>query len=286
MTSAGGFARTPSQHHAGSLPSWVGPRPIVDAPRRAFVAQIMGLPISVHVRGPQANEPQVANAVDTAFAELRADDRLFSTYRSDSAVRRIQRGELRLGDAGPRVATVAALCEEAAERTDGAFSAWLPGPDGRQVFDPTGLVKGWAVEQAFDWLMERLAALDAHDVLMSAGGDIVVACTRTDTPDWSIGIEDPRDRNRLLMNVPLRRGAVATSGIAARGQHIVNPSTGRPPTALLSATVIGPSLTWADVYATAAFVKGPEAKTWMSTVTDHACVLVGATGVADLVSPH
>jgi thiamine biosynthesis lipoprotein len=236
----------------------------------------MGLPMSVHVRGPQTDEPRVTLAVDTAFSELRADDRLFSTYRSDSAVRRIQRGELRLGDAGPRVTTVAALCEEAAARTDGAFSAWLRGPDGRPAFDPTGLVKGWAVEQAFDRLMERLAALDAHDVLMSAGGDIVVACTRTDTPDWSIGIEDPRDRNRLLMNVPLRRGAVATSGIAARGQHIVDPSTARPPTALLSATVIGPSLTWADVYATAAFVKGAEAGAWMSAMADHACVLVGA----------
>ncbi len=243
----------------------------------------MGLPMSVHVRGPLANEPSVADAVDSAFSELRSDDRLFSTYRTDSVVSRVQRGEMQLRNAGTRMATVAALCEEAAERTDGAFSAWLPGPDGRPRFDPTGLVKGWAVEQAFDRLTERLAALEAHDLLLSAGGDVVVACARTDTPDWSIGIEDPRDRSRLLMNVPMRRGAVATSGIAARGLHIVDPSTGRAPTSLLSATVIGPSLTWADVYATAVFVKGPDAHDWMSALPEHACVLVGANGLVETV---
>lgn len=283
MTTSAGIARTPLGYRADSLPRWVEPRAVADVPRRAFVAQIMGLPMSVHVRGPQAKEPQVAEAVETAFSALRADDRLFSTYRSDSAVSRVQRGDLRLSDAGPRMATVTALCEEAAERTDGAFSAWLPGPVGRPSFDPTGLVKGWAVEQAFDWLTERLAALEAHDVLMSAGGDIVVACTRTDSPDWSIGIEDPRDRSRLLMKVPMRRGALATSGIAARGQHIVDPATGRAPTSLLSATVIGPSLTWADVYATAAFVKGADATSWMSTLVDHACVLVGADGAVHTI---
>jgi thiamine biosynthesis lipoprotein len=145
-------------------------------------------------------------------------------------------------------------------------------------FDPTGLVKGWAVEQAFDRLVQRLATLGDHDVLMSAGGDIVVNCRRIDTPDWSIGLEDPRDRSRLVMTIPLRRGAVATSGFAARGQHVVDPGTGRPPAALLSATVIGPSLTWADVYATAALVKGDGAAGWLSTLPFHAGVLVDATG--------
>lgn len=271
MTSAA-IARTPLRYGAATLPRWAA----TDLPRRAFVAQIMGLPVSVHVRGPRANQVQVAEAVERAFAELRADDRLFSTYRSDSAVSRIRRGELRLDEAGLRVAKVVALCEEAAERTDGAFSAWLPDADGRIAFDPSGLVKGWAADQAVDGLVELLARSGPHDVLLSAGGDIVVSCTRTDTPDWSIGVEDPRDRARLVTSLPLRRGAVATSGVAARGTHIVDPATGRAPTDLLSATVIGPSLTWADVYATAAFVKGRDATAWTSTLTDHAFVLVAA----------
>jgi FAD:protein FMN transferase len=278
VTPAARVARTSHRHDAASLPSSVAPRQTHRVPRRAFVAQIMGLPVSVHVRGPHAHQPDAADAVEAAFAALRADDLLFSTYRPDSVVTRVRRGELPLGEAGPRVTTAAALCEEATRRTDGAFSAWLPRPGEELSFDPTGLVKGWAVEQAFDGLSQRLATLGDHDVLMSAGGDIVVSCQRTDTPDWWIGLEDPRDRSRLVMTIPLRRGAVATSGFAARGQHVVDPATGRPPAALLSATVIGPSLTWADVYATAALVKGDGAAGWLSTLPSHAGVLVDAIG--------
>jgi thiamine biosynthesis lipoprotein len=252
-------------------------------PRQAFVAQIMGLPVSVHVRGPHARDAQVADAVEGVFTTLRADDAMFSTWNTNSAVSRIRRGEQRLGDAHPRIREVAALCVEAERRTDGSFSAWLPGLHGVPVFDPTGLVKGWAVEQAFDCLVSRLDVLGEHDVLMSAGGDIVVTCSRTDTPDWVVGVEDPRNRQRMLFTIPLRRGAVATSGIAARGAHIIDPATGDPATGLLSATVIGMNLTWADVYATAAFVKGEFAGPWVSSLDDHLGILVSLDGTVNTI---
>ncbi|WP_198950711.1 FAD:protein FMN transferase [Kineosporia sp. A_224] len=262
-----------------AAPALDGATPIVEQPRRSFVEQVMGLPMSVHVRGPLARDDRVARAVEAAFADLRADDAMFSTWKPESPVSRMRRGELRLEDAPERVRRVAALCDEAAERTGGAFSAWLPPAAGaRPVFDPTGLVKGWAAEQAFDRLVDRLAALGPHDVLLSAGGDVVVGCARTDTPDWTVGVEDPRMRSRMLLTVPLRRGAVATSGTAARGAHIVDPATGAAPSGLLSATVVGPSLTWADVYATAAFVRGADAAQWASTLADHAVVLVDGRG--------
>jgi thiamine biosynthesis lipoprotein len=249
-----------------------------DLPRRAFVAQIMGLPVSVHVRGPQARTDEVATLVEDAFDRLRTDDTTFSTYRNDSAISRIRRGELTIHDGGPRVRRVAALCDVAEQRTGGAFSAWLPDGHGKVAFDPTGLVKGWAVEQAFDTLLARLAGPEPHDLLLSAGGDVAVGCGRTDTPDWTVGVEDPRDRSRMLLRVPLRRGAVATSGTAARGAHILDPATGAPATGLLSATVIGPGLTWADVYATAVFAHGPDVPPWLVELTDHAAVLVGTDG--------
>jgi thiamine biosynthesis lipoprotein len=203
---------------------------------------------------------------------------MFSTWLPESPVSRIRDGRDRLGDAHPRIRHVAALSELAGHRTAGAFSAWLPGPDGTLRFDPTGLVKGWAVEQAFDGLRERLRPLGAHDALICAGGDIAVACARTDTPDWVVAVEDPRDRTRCLRTLHLRTGAVATSGTAARGAHIIDPGTGVPATGLLSATVIGPSLTWADIYATAAFVRGPGAVGWLATLADHAALLVAPDG--------
>lgn len=246
-------------------------------PRKAYVEQIMGLPISVHVRGPQAAEPEVHQAVAAAFAALRADDAQFSSYRHDSAVSRIRRGELALAEASPRMREVVALCEEASARTDGAFSAWLP-QDGATVFDPTGLVKGWAVQHALDRLVADLADLGPHDVLVSAGGDVIVDCARTDTPDWSIAVEDPADRSQMLTSFPMRRGAVATSGTAARGEHVLDPRTGAAATALLSATVVGPTLTWADVYATAVLASGGDVPWFGSLLEDHTALLVRVDG--------
>ena len=84
-----------------------------------------------------------------------------------------------------------------------------------------------------------------------------------DQTPWQIGIEDPRDTSRVLATVPVADGGVATSGVAARGQHILDPRTGEPATEILSATVIGPSLVWADVFATAAVARGASAVEWV-----------------------
>ena len=255
-----------------------------DVPRRAFVAQIMGLPMSIHVRGPQALGSGVAAAAEAAFAGLRADEAMFSTWQPDSQVSRIKDGRDRLVDAHPRIRHVAALCELAGHRTGGSFAAWMTGADGRQCFDPTGLVKGWAVEQAFTALLADLRKLGPHDTMVCAGGDIAVACTRTDTPSWVIAVEDLLDRSRTLRSLQLRTGAVATSGTAARGRHIINPVTGTPADGLASATIIGPKLTWADVYATAAFVKGAAALPWVATLPDHAGILVATDGRVSTIS--
>jgi thiamine biosynthesis lipoprotein len=56
--------------------------------------------------------------------------------------------------------------------------------------------------------------------------------------------------------------SVATSGAYERGEHLVDPRTGRPPTGVLSVTVTGPDLGRADAYSTAAFALGSEAAGW------------------------
>ena len=56
---------------------------------------------------------------------------------------------------------------------------------------------------------------------------------------------------------------MATSGIAERGRHVLDPHTGQPPDGLLSVTVTGPDLALADAYATAVFAMGfPRALGW------------------------
>lgn len=218
----------------------------------------MGMPISIHLRGDDVDSPMAVRAVEDAFDLLTEADRLFSTYREDSEVSRIRRGELDQERADPLVQEVVALCRQAGELTDGAFTAQLPDDQGVLRFDPTGLVKGWAAERS----AARLAVVPSTGFCLNAGGDVVVGGAGVHTNGgsesiWRIGIEDPRDRSRVAEVVELRHGGLATSGTAARGAHLYDPSTEAFVDRAGSITVVGPSLMWADVWATALFV-GPE----------------------------
>lgn len=246
---------------------------------QAFVQQNMGMPISVHLRGPAPDSAAARTAVAEVFERLRLADRVFSLYRPDSDLSRLTRGEIRLADCHRDVAEVARLCEQAVELTGGRFDPHLPGPDGVRRWDPTGLVKGWAVQRA----AQVLTTLAGHDHCVNAGGDVTAGRQRDDTPLWRIGIEDPSDRSRLLDVAELATGAVATSGTAARGSHLLDPVTGRPVTDLLSVTVTGPSLLWADVQATAAFAAGPGAVQWLAGLADHSGLVVDAAGTVTRV---
>jgi thiamine biosynthesis lipoprotein len=230
--------------------------------RRAFVEQIMGLPVSVHVRGPGAGGRAAAGAVAAVFAELRDVDAAFSTYREDSLVSALNRGEP-VDD--PLVLTVLGLCTEAANRTGGYFDARLPGPSGGTWFDPSGLVKGWSVERA-------AAHLDGLEYYLCAGGDLIARGS------WLVGVEDPVQPDRLLTVLEVTDAAVATSGGTHRGAHVIDPYTGAPARGLRSVTVLGPSLTWADVYATAAVARGPSAVGWLAGIEAYEALLVTDDG--------
>jgi thiamine biosynthesis lipoprotein len=217
---------------------------------------------------------------------------LFSTYLADSEVNRIRRGELDPALADPLVRQVITACRQAGDLTQGAFTDRLPDQDGVLRFDPTGLVKGWAADRA----ASRLADLPGASFCLNAGGDVVVGtapgvgaaargpaaggsaavgpatkgpaaggmATRgpargagvAQQARWRVGIENPRDRSQILEVVQLADGGVATSGSAARGAHLYDPGSGTFIERSGSVTVVGPSLMWADVWATALYV-GP-----------------------------
>ena len=241
--------------------------------RRTWVQMVMGLPISITVRGPDARGERADQVVQALYAGLRHADRVFSTYRPDSEISLLRAGALRRELASPQVREVLELCEQARALTGGHFDAELPQPGSRRLLDPSGLVKGWAVERA----ARGLDRLEGVDWLVNAGGDVLGRASHG--PAWQVAIEDPRDRARGLTVLPLRDGAIATSGTAARGRHILDPRTGGPATdALLSATVTGPSLTWADVLATAAFVEGPPALARIAELAGYQALLVLPNG--------
>ena len=185
-----------------------------------YVEHVMGMPISLALRGRHTDDVAARGAWAEAVAALRDVDRVFSTYRPDSLVSRLGRGELSLADCPPEVAEVLALGELARLQSHGAFDVRRD-----DVLDPSGVVKGWAVERA----SRPLVALPDTDVCLSAGGDMVCRVAGPDSPDWRIGIEDPRDPSRVVAVVPVRTGAVATSGRAHRGDHVVDARTGLAP---------------------------------------------------------
>ena len=234
--------------------------------RRAVVEQVMGMPISIHVRGEGARGTEVEEAIEVGLVGLHQVDEVFSTWRSDSAIERLRRGEVAIAQCPPDVALVIELCGVARDRTAGWFDHRLPDSSGTCRIDPTGLVKGWAVERAKSVIVEALEqqGLTRMDVAVNAGGDVAVHRGTPDGRPWMVGIEDPADRTRILTTIALDAGGIATSGNAARGAHIVNPFTGERVARRGSVTVYGPSLMWADVFATAAFAFGDGCANWVS----------------------
>lgn len=200
------------------------------------VQQLMGTVFSL-----QLDQPVPAPAVAEMWDWLRHIDAVFSTYRGDSDIARLNAGTRRLADCDPLVPEVLDACAEWQRRTGGSFSATIGGR-----LDPSGLVKGWAVERA----SAMLRAAGSHRHFLSGGGDISAV-----GGPWRIGIADPAHRDRLLDVVALTDAAVATSGTSERGGHVADPMTGRVPSRLRSVSVIAADLVTADVWATALLVR-------------------------------
>jgi thiamine biosynthesis lipoprotein len=253
---------------------------VTTAPAR-YVEHVMGMPISLALRGRHTDDAAARLAWAGVLAVLREADRVFSTYRADSDVSRLGRGEIGVEDCAPEVAEVLALGAAAGRDSCGAFGVWLPGPDGRPVLDPSGVVKGWAADRAAAPLHE----LADTDFCLSAGGDLTCRTLDPDGPPWRIGVEDPADPRRVLAVVPVFTGAVATSGTAHRGQHLVDARTGRQPEGVASVTVVAGSLTWADIDATAAYAQGPEAARWLETRPGRSGLVVWDDGTTTTVEP-
>lgn len=231
------------------------------------VVHTMGTVFSCTLR--EAPTPRLARALDEAEALLHHIDAVFSPFREDSAVCRVRRGEPVPVAWRNELREVLSLCEDAHGRTDGWFSAWHS-----DVFDPSGVVKGWAVERA----VRLLRQAGAENVCLNGGGDV-----QLHGGPWRIGISHPLLPGRIAAHLESAVGplAIATSGPAERGCHIVDPHTGEPVTGTLaSLTVVCDSLAAADVLATAAYVRGEGAREWLGQlpgVTGFAVTADGAT---------
>lgn len=245
--------------------------PTNDDPEDVLVhtEHVMGTVVSFRIHPGRSGWARTRDAVADACDSLHDVDATFSTWRHDSPVSRLRRGELALDQTPPQVVEVLELCARVKEMSGGWFDPWaLPGG-----VDPTGLVKGWSLDGALR--IVRDAGADAG--LLNAGGDLCGFGSPPGGEGWQIGVRHPWIASGLACILRID-AAVATSGNYERGPHLVDPRTRTRTARAASATVTGPDLAVCDALATALAVGGDEAYELISELDSYEAYLIRHDG--------
>lgn len=226
------------------------------------VELVMGTAVTIDILDAKSD---MTGAVEDVVAWFHEVDRRFSTYRPDSEVCRIDRGELVPARASQDMRRVLDACERLRASTGGYFDVYATGR-----LDPSGYVKGWSVEVA----AQRLSAAGAVNYCVNAGGDIRLRGAGPDGQGWRIGITHPWERHKVAWVVCGTDLAIATSGTYERGLHVIDPLRGQPADLLCSVTVCGQDLATTDAYATAAMAMGAHGIDWLGTLRDYESAVI------------
>lgn len=240
--------------------------------------ECMGTVFVFHGRTANA---QIDQLLDKACEKLHEADRIFSLYKPESPLSQLARGETSVANCPPVVEHVWDLCELWEQATGGYFKAFTP----QHTFDPSGLVKTWAAQNAINVLLSE----GVTDFTLNAGGDIWIGDGVTNDIDWKIGISKPvtiASPEAGVLAVANLKGsqfrALATSGSAERGSHIWNPQGSEAGTGeLVQVSVLAKDLVTADVWATAAFAEGPRALDRIAKLDDVEAMFVFSDGNVD-----
>jgi thiamine biosynthesis lipoprotein len=230
----------------------------------------MGTMASIHVHD-DAPAAVIDEAIGASLAELERLEAMFSTFRADSQISEINAGLRTLADCAPEVIAVLDAGTWLEHASGGAFTAHPPDRPGD--LDPSGFVKGWAVEQAAWWLGKT----GLEHYYLAVGGDRLVHGSPAPIGRGT-SRADPRRPGEAIAAIDIVSGAVATSGTSERGEHIWDGRGGRPAGDLLAVTVVGPSLAWADAFATAAFALGAGGPRWVTEFDGYAAIAIDRDG--------
>ncbi|MCF0051719.1 FAD:protein FMN transferase [Dyadobacter sp. LJ53] len=145
------------------------------------------------------------------------------------------------------------------------------------------LGEGYATDRCRDMMLKK----GVKAGIVNGSGDMSAWGKQPDGSDWVIGITDPKRQGALFAVVPLRQGAVVTSGSYEkfvvfnnkRYSHIINPATGYPATGLTSVTVFGPSAERANGFSTSLMVLGKNAgMKLINNFPEFSCIMITDNG--------
>lgn len=145
------------------------------------------------------------------------------------------------------------------------------------------LGEGYAADRCRELMLSR--GIKAG--IVNGSGDMNTWGKQPDGSSWNIGITNPMREDTIFAVVPLRQGAVVTSGSyekfvvfnGKRYAHIINPKTGYPATGLCSVTVFGPSAELANGFSTSIMVLGKDAGLrFIKNYPKYSCILIADDG--------
>ena len=139
-----------------------------------------------------------------------------------------------------------------------------------------------------DKIKEVLIANGCNAGLVNVSGDINTWGKQPDGKDWTVGIVNPLNKNKVFATFPLNDSAVETSGSyekyvtfnGKRYSHIIDPRTGYPASGIVSVSVFAKQTELADALATGIFVLGIEVGLdLVNQLKGIGCIIVDDKGV-------
>jgi len=232
----------------------------------------MGMPVTLDV----VDAWVTGDIFDAVFAYFQYIDDTFSTYKPTSEIMRINAHTLAIEQSSADMRTVFALAEQTKRETGGYFDI-----DRGGFYDPSGVVKGWAISNAAAMLKQS----GFENFYVEAGGDIQAVGKNHHGQNWRVGIRNPFALREIVKALSISNCGVATSGTYVRGQHIYDPrDAGRPMLDIVSLTVIGPDINEADRFATAAFAMGRAGIMFIEQLAGFEGYMIDRDGLATLTS--
>ena len=233
----------------------------------------MGMPVTVEI----VDKAATGLVIKKVFEYFARVDEKFSTYKSTSEITAINEGKLPEAQWSEEMRLIFALAEETKRATNGYFD--IKTPNG--TYDPSGLVKGWAIWNAAQVLKEE----GLKNFYVDAGGDIQPSGLNAEGAPWAVGIKNPWNEVENVKVLYVASEGVATSGTYIRGLHIYNPKAGNQPVSdIMSLTVVGPNIYEADRFATAAFAMGRAGIDFIEALDGFEGYLIDKNKVATMTS--